>query len=159
MFRLVVFISTPLSVPIRLLCPWNSPGRNTGVGCHAFLQGIFPTQESNPRFLRLLHWQVDSLPLAPPWSLSSSMGDIGVARAFCAVLHEHLEGELSDLTFWQMVINHCVHSQPHLQGFHHQYQHLLGNQPFYSLSKLLKKCARTPSLLAQAFRFGLIFFF
>ena len=26
------------------LCTWNSPGRNTGMGCHALLQGIFPTQ-------------------------------------------------------------------------------------------------------------------
>ena len=25
-------------------CPWDSPGKNTGVGCHALLQGIFPTQ-------------------------------------------------------------------------------------------------------------------
>ena len=41
----------------RLLCPWDSPG-NTGVGCHALLQGIFPTQGSN---LRLLPWQVDLL--------------------------------------------------------------------------------------------------
>ena len=32
----------------RLLCPWDSPGRNTGVGCHSLLQGIFPTQWSNP---------------------------------------------------------------------------------------------------------------
>ena len=37
----------------RLPCPWNSPGKNTGVGCHALLQGIFPTQESNPWLLRL----------------------------------------------------------------------------------------------------------
>ena len=29
--------------PGRLLCPWDSPDKNTGVGCHAFLQGIFPT--------------------------------------------------------------------------------------------------------------------
>ena len=28
--------------PARLLCPWDSPGKNTGVGCHALLQGIFP---------------------------------------------------------------------------------------------------------------------
>ena len=33
--------------PSRLLCPWGSPGKNTGVDCHALLQGIFPTQESN----------------------------------------------------------------------------------------------------------------
>ena len=30
-----------------LLCPWNSPGKNTGVGSHSLLQGIFPTQGSN----------------------------------------------------------------------------------------------------------------
>ena len=28
--------------PARFLCQWNSPGKNTGVGCHSFLQGIFP---------------------------------------------------------------------------------------------------------------------
>ena len=32
----------------------DSPGKNTGVGCHALLQGIFPTQGSNPRLLHLL---------------------------------------------------------------------------------------------------------
>ena len=37
--------------PARLLCPWNSEGRNTGVGCHALLQGIFPSQGSNPGLL------------------------------------------------------------------------------------------------------------
>ena len=37
--------------PARLLCPWNSPGKNTGVGCHFLLQGIFPTQELNPDLL------------------------------------------------------------------------------------------------------------
>ena len=34
--------------PARLLCPWDSPGKNTGVGYRAFLQGIFPAQGSNP---------------------------------------------------------------------------------------------------------------
>ena len=32
----------------RFLCPWNSPSKNTGVGCHSPFQGIFLTQESNP---------------------------------------------------------------------------------------------------------------
>ena len=40
--------------------------RHTGVSCQALLQEIFPTQGSNPSFLSLLHWQVDSLPLVPP---------------------------------------------------------------------------------------------
>ena len=30
------------------LCPWDFPGKNTGVGCHFLLHGIFPTQGSNP---------------------------------------------------------------------------------------------------------------
>ena len=44
----------------------DSPGKNIGVGGHALLQGIFPTQGTNPSLLFLLHWQVGSLPLAPP---------------------------------------------------------------------------------------------
>ena len=38
--------------PTRLLCPWDFPGKSTGVGCHFLLQRIFPTQGSN---LGLLH--------------------------------------------------------------------------------------------------------
>ena len=34
--------------PARILCPWNSPGKNIGVGCCFLLQVIFPTQGSNP---------------------------------------------------------------------------------------------------------------
>ena len=37
--------------PARLLCPWDSSGKNTGVGSHSLLQGIFPTQGSNPGLL------------------------------------------------------------------------------------------------------------
>ena len=44
---------TPLSMEF--------PGKNTGVGCHFLLQGIFLTQRSNPG---LLHWQANSLPLS-----------------------------------------------------------------------------------------------
>ena len=51
---------------MKLLCPWDSPGKNTGVGCHFVLQGIFLTQGLNPRLLRLLHCWVGSLPLVPP---------------------------------------------------------------------------------------------
>ena len=44
----------------RLLCPWNFPGKSTGVDCHFLLPGIFPNQGSN----RAL--QADSLPSEPP---------------------------------------------------------------------------------------------
>ena len=49
-----------------LLCSWDFPGKNTGVGCHFLLQGIFLTQGSNPHLLHLLYWQVDSLPPGKP---------------------------------------------------------------------------------------------
>ena len=49
--------------PARLLCPWDFPGKNTGVGCHFLLQGILLTQGWNPG---LLHCQEDSLPSVPP---------------------------------------------------------------------------------------------
>ena len=54
---------TPWTVlqPTRLLCPWNFPGENIGVGCHFLLQGNFPTQVSNPCLLCLVHWQTDYL--------------------------------------------------------------------------------------------------
>ena len=39
--------------PARLLCPWDSPGKKTGVGCHALLQGIFLTQGSHWHLIRL----------------------------------------------------------------------------------------------------------
>ena len=41
----------------RLLCPWDFPGKNTGVSCHALLQGVFPIQRSNPHLLQLLHFR------------------------------------------------------------------------------------------------------
>ena len=65
-------IVTPCTIAYQAPFPWDFsgknmgvdfPGKNTGVGCHFLLQGIFPTQGSNPG---LLHWQVDSLPTEPP---------------------------------------------------------------------------------------------
>ena len=42
----------------------DSPGENTGVGCHALLQGVFPPQGSNPGFSHCR--QIDALPSEPP---------------------------------------------------------------------------------------------
>ena len=50
----------------RFLCPWDSPGKNTRVGCHALLHGIFLTQESNPG---LLHCRQTLYPLSHQGSL------------------------------------------------------------------------------------------
>ena len=47
----------------KLLCPWNFPGKNSGVSCHFILQRTFLTEELNLHLLHHLHWQADSLPL------------------------------------------------------------------------------------------------
>ena len=52
--------------PTRL-CPWGSPGKNTGMGCHAVLQDIFTTKGLNLCLLCPLHWWVDSLLLSTSW--------------------------------------------------------------------------------------------
>ena len=49
--------------PTRLLYPWDSSGKDTGLGCHSLLQGIFPTQGSNPD---LPHCTPILLPSEPP---------------------------------------------------------------------------------------------
>ena len=49
--------------------PWDSPGKNTEMGCHILLQGIFLTQGSNLSLLQLLNWQADFLLLSHRESL------------------------------------------------------------------------------------------
>ena len=49
---------------LRLLCSWDSSGKNTTVGCHSLHQGIFLTQGWNLHLLCLLHWQAGFLPIA-----------------------------------------------------------------------------------------------
>ena len=67
LYTFVVFQSLGLQPhglqPSRLLCPWDFPGKNTGVGCHFLLQGTVLTQGSN---LCFLHWQAGSFPSEPP---------------------------------------------------------------------------------------------
>ena len=65
-FSLVRLFVTPWTVAHQILSPGDSPGKNTGVGCHALLQGIFPTQGLTLHLLCLLHCQVGSLPLTAP---------------------------------------------------------------------------------------------
>ena len=82
--------------PTRLLCPWDSPGKNTGVGCHALLQGIFPTQGLNLSLLHLLHRQAGSLPLVPPEKPNTGL-------VFVRYTHLSDKGSLSSMLF--LIIN------------------------------------------------------
>ena len=51
------------ATPWTVACPWDFPGKNSEVGCHFLLQGIFLIQGLN---LHLLHWQVDCFTTVPP---------------------------------------------------------------------------------------------
>ena len=63
----------PTDYRTRLLCPRDSPGGNSGVGCHFLLQGIFPTQGSNPCLLHcrqiLYHLSYREVPLLKEWQI------------------------------------------------------------------------------------------
>ena len=66
------------TVPTRLLCPWDFPGKNTGVG--SISSSISPTKGLNPS-LQHLHWQAHSLPL-------SHLGSPLVDKGMWCFLHE-----------------------------------------------------------------------
>ena len=96
--------------PSRLLCPWNSPGKNTGV----FLQGIFPTQK-NPCLLCLQHWQAGSLPLAPPGkpkinvyfiTIENKIGYIGSTHSSRSLLLLRIK----DWEYWLFLIHSRIFS-------------------------------------------------
>ena len=59
---------TPWIIAFQLLCPWNSPGKNTGVGCHFLHQGFFLTQGLRIAGIAIpgIAFQADSLPSEPP---------------------------------------------------------------------------------------------
>ena len=94
---LVTLLCPTLCVPVDCSPPGSSvhtdsPGENTGVGCHALLQEIFPTQESNPGLPAL---QTDSLPFETPGkpknsrvgSLSLLQGNFSILKLNWGLLH------------------------------------------------------------------------
>ena len=73
--------------PTRLLCPWDSLGKNIGMGCHFLLQGIFPTQGWNPYFLCLLRGRQILYPLSHPGSPCDHLASIFFSSASFCVGH------------------------------------------------------------------------
>ena len=64
-FSRVQLFATLSTIALQVSLSMGFSMQNTGVGCHALLQGIFPIQGLNLHLLQLLHWQGGSLPLAP----------------------------------------------------------------------------------------------
>ena len=65
-FSRVQLFATLWAVALQVPLPRGFSSKNTGVGCHAVLHGLFLTQGSNPRLFCLLPWEAGSLSLEPP---------------------------------------------------------------------------------------------
>ena len=99
--------------PTRLLCPWDFPGKNTGVGCDFLLQGIFPTQRLN---LCLLHCRQIL------YQLSQQGSHVSIKLCICQrsfhmwliiMLHYHhkyfgIENTVNKLNMWRKISYSCL---------------------------------------------------
>ena len=92
----------------RFLCPWDSPSKNTGVGSHFLLQGIFPTQGLNPCFLSFLHCGQILYPQShqgsPSTSSFSSVQSLSGVRPFATPWIAALQASLSITNSWSLLI-------------------------------------------------------
>ena len=115
--------------PLRLLCPWDFPSRNTGMGCHYPFRGLFLIQVLNLHLLWLLHWQADSLPLAPPGKPLFSIFFIDISK-YTIIFHLVLTFEIVSL-FLTRTISHSKHllELPHSVFYHFQKIRDLANPP------------------------------
>ena len=91
--------------PTKLLCPQNSPGKNTRVSWQALLQRIFPTQGLNLSLLCPLRWQVGSLPLAPPGKpyMHSSVQPLSHDQFFATPWTVPCQASLSITNSWSLL--------------------------------------------------------
>ena len=85
--------------PCRLLCPWDFPGKNTGVGSHSLLQEIFPAQGSNWMFDALVDGFFTTAPPGKPTRYTktktptSTSKELGETARYCACpLHTPPQG-------------------------------------------------------------------
>ena len=87
----------------------DSPGKNTGVGCHTLLQGIFPTQGLNSGLLGLLHGRWVLYPLAPPGKSTASLQPVYTQPPFIAnecLAHIQITDTLSS---WIKFAEHLIY--------------------------------------------------
>ena len=129
----------------RLLCPWDFPGKNTGVGCHGLLQGNPPNPGNK---LRSPAFQADSLPAEPPGKpmntavgtlslLQGNLPDPGIKLGSSAMQMDSLPAELSGKPFWACWSRN---NQPH--GF----SQALGAVRMLRLLQFLPRASRRRSL-------------
>ena len=80
--------------PTRLLCPWNYPGKNTGLSSHSLLQGIFPTQELNLGLLhcrQILYHLSHQMPGSSPSRIQGYPQDDGIGERIAKQKEQRLD--------------------------------------------------------------------
>ena len=84
--------------PTRLPRSWDSPGKNTGVGCHSLLQGIFLTQGLNPRISSIagrLYTVWENHLFWSPFILPSLVDLKSLTSTLTLLLHPYLSHSIS----------------------------------------------------------------
>ena len=103
----VWFLQSHEPYSTRLLCVWDSPGKNTGVGCHFLFLGIILMQGSNPHFLQL---QGDSLSLSHLgsrfWQSIHNQDNISKCFSTKFSLRKSIWNDCQNIFFW--IPNYCV---------------------------------------------------
>ena len=143
--------ATPRTVAPRLLCPWDPPGKNIGVGCHFPLQGLFLTQGLNPP---LLHWQADSMPLAPPGKPCYYSGKVKI-YSLCVVGTQRVCWSFGFFSFFINYVNWRIVALKYCGGFCHTsaWVSIPMSPPFWP--SLLPPTPSHPSRLSQSTEFEL----
>ena len=110
--------------PTRLLCPWNSPDKTTGVVCHSLLQGIFPTEGSNSG---LLHCRWILYQLSHQGSPSEHLGCFYIlatvnSASLIIEVHIHLFCRSGGLVFPSLSEFSTVYCDPHSKRLWHSHK-------------------------------------
>ena len=104
--------------PARLLCSWNSPGKNTGASCHFLLQGIFPDPGIEPTFLA-------SPALAGRFFTTEHPGKPCSLRIFVDKHYQYIFQLFDEIM--QYLVHHLFHNTDITVCFCSIFQHSLNN--------------------------------
>ena len=107
--------------PTRLFCPWNFPGKNAGVGCHFLLQGVFPTQGSNPRLLHC-RWFFTTEPPGKPFKvyLQGFISILQLSNILCSMCIFPIL-YLNHWHVWRIHLGHIYKVSGRLERYHVSY--------------------------------------
>ena len=128
--------------PSRLLCPWDFPGKNSGVGCHFLLQGIFPTEDepAPPMSLALAGAFVTTEPPGKPssWHPIPLAGFLSWLSGVCLIPRSGRPpggGHGNPLQFSPVFLPGESHGQRYLAGYGPQ-----GHKEWTQLKRLSTSC-------------------